>query len=154
MNKAAFKYALAKRNITQKQLAESLGVTKQTVSLWERGLRAPDFSKLDPIADYFDVTVAYLVGSSDDGSAPDSPTDEDAARWALEDADSDLFDMMRKYVRLTFESRDVINGAINAAFKMERITGKLKPEDAYEVSVHSKEWVDLTRGVDSDDSGK
>ena len=37
MNKVEFKYSLSKRNITQKQVAEKLGVDENTVSNWVNG---------------------------------------------------------------------------------------------------------------------
>ena len=38
-----------KNNVTQSQLAEKLGVASVTVSIWERGVRRPEFETLDTI---------------------------------------------------------------------------------------------------------
>lgn len=54
------------RNMTQGQLAERVGVTKQTISNYENGVRMPDFEILDAISIALDTTLSYLVGSSDD----------------------------------------------------------------------------------------
>lgn len=48
-------------NMTQKELAEKLGVTDKAVSKWERGLSFPDISLLEPLADTFDVSVMELL---------------------------------------------------------------------------------------------
>lgn len=47
-------------------LGEFLGVTDEAVRLLERGKRSPSFEVLCALADYFDVSLDYLVGRSDD----------------------------------------------------------------------------------------
>lgn len=50
-----------KKKVTQEQLAKYLNVTPQAVSKWEKGLAYPEINLLVPIADYFSVTVDYLL---------------------------------------------------------------------------------------------
>ncbi|MBR6557286.1 MAG: helix-turn-helix transcriptional regulator [Clostridia bacterium] len=50
------------RGITQEAAAEALGVSSQTISKWERGLRAPDISLLPRIALFYDCTIDHLFG--------------------------------------------------------------------------------------------
>lgn len=52
------------RKITQQELARYLGVSQKTISNYENGERSPDPDTLRKIADYFDVTVDYLLGRS------------------------------------------------------------------------------------------
>ena len=49
-------------NIGQVELAKQLGVSKGVISLWENGLREPSMSSLVAIANYFNVSIDYLVG--------------------------------------------------------------------------------------------
>lgn len=56
------KYLRQERGIGQVKLAKDLGVGKGTISLWENGLREPSMSSLIIIANYFGVTIDYLVG--------------------------------------------------------------------------------------------
>lgn len=49
------------RRITQFKLAEALNYSDKTVSKWERGESIPDITVLKQIADYFEVTVDYLL---------------------------------------------------------------------------------------------
>ena len=69
-----------RRLLTQKALAEELGVTKNTVSAWERDVRKPDYETLTKLCAYFNVNMSYLLGED-----KENPDDETAARWALED---------------------------------------------------------------------
>ena len=50
------------RGLNQEQMAETLGVSAQAVSKWECGGSFPDISLLPIIADYFGVSVDYLLG--------------------------------------------------------------------------------------------
>ena len=47
--------------LTQRELAEALGVTDKAVSKWERGLSLPDISLLTPLAEILGVTVTELL---------------------------------------------------------------------------------------------
>ena len=49
------------RKLTQEQVAESLGVTFQAVSSWERDEYKPDIVKLMRLAELFDVSVSAIV---------------------------------------------------------------------------------------------
>lgn len=50
------------RGITQEALAEFLGVTKASVSKWEKGQSFPDLLLLPRIAAYYDITIDQLLG--------------------------------------------------------------------------------------------
>ncbi|MDR0916940.1 MAG: helix-turn-helix domain-containing protein [Oscillospiraceae bacterium] len=50
------------RDMTQEELAASLGVSSKTVSKWERGDGYPDMTIMPTIAIFFGVTVDELIG--------------------------------------------------------------------------------------------
>ena len=54
-----------KKNITLELLGAELGVSKQSVNRWELGQREPNIDTLIALANYFDVSLDYLVGLSD-----------------------------------------------------------------------------------------
>mgnify|MGYP000833317628 CR=1 FL=1 len=52
--------------MSQKAIADVLGVSDAAVTMMEKAKRAPSFGVLCSLADYFDVSLDYLVGRSDD----------------------------------------------------------------------------------------
>ena len=48
-------------NLSQEQLAEKLGISRQTLSKYETGESVPDIEKCKVIADYFGVSLDDLV---------------------------------------------------------------------------------------------
>lgn len=50
------------RELTQVQLAERLGVTKQSISNWENDNIMPSVDMLERIADFFEVSTDDLLG--------------------------------------------------------------------------------------------
>lgn len=62
---------LRKQNkITQAELAQKLSIggfefSPSTVGMWEQGRRTPQLDTIDLIADFFNVDISYLTGSSD-----------------------------------------------------------------------------------------
>ena len=47
--------------LSQEQLANRLGVTRQSVSKWESGAALPELVKLISLSEMFGVSVDYLV---------------------------------------------------------------------------------------------
>lgn len=53
------------KGMTQASLAKVLKVSDRTVGFYENGDRDPDTDTLIKLADFFDVSVDYLLGHSD-----------------------------------------------------------------------------------------
>lgn len=51
-----------KRKLSQKQIAEELKISQQQYSKWEGGIITHNAETLVRLADYFDVSVDYLLG--------------------------------------------------------------------------------------------
>ena len=62
------------KNLTQKDLADQLHVTFQTVSKWESDINEPDFSTLKEIAKLLDCSIEYLF--SEDEQPVEEPQQE------------------------------------------------------------------------------
>lgn len=49
------------KGISQEQLADQIGVSRQSVSKWESEQSTPDLDKIILLSDFFDVTTDYLL---------------------------------------------------------------------------------------------
>ncbi|MFF2889043.1 helix-turn-helix domain-containing protein [Paenibacillus sp. NPDC057967] len=60
-----FKNLRLLKSVSQQDIATSLGVDRTIVSHWERGTRIPSLEVACDLAEYFDVSLDYLVGRSE-----------------------------------------------------------------------------------------
>lgn len=70
INMQRLKQLRKEHKITAKQLGEKLQVAESTISLYENGKREPNFKTLLKIADYFCVSVDYLLGKEEQEKKP------------------------------------------------------------------------------------
>lgn len=61
-----FEQLLRKYNLSAYKVSKMTGVTQSTLSDWKRGRSTPKTDTLQKIADYFDVSVDYLMGRESD----------------------------------------------------------------------------------------
>ena len=59
-----FKELRLEKNISQDKMAEELDVSPALISKWDRNASTPAPEMLEYIADYFNVSVDYLIGRS------------------------------------------------------------------------------------------
>lgn len=71
------------KGISQEELADKIGVSRQAVSKWESEQSLPDIEKICLLSDYFDVTTDYLLKGVE--PLPETPTQ------ATEKADARIF---------------------------------------------------------------
>ncbi len=53
------------KDLTQVELAKKLNITSQSLSQYELGKRIPDIEMIDRLANFFNVSVDYLLGRTD-----------------------------------------------------------------------------------------
>ena len=99
------------KNLTQAQLANVLGITQDSISLWERGKRFPDTTYVVKLADFFQVSVYYLLGRSDDLGAVIAPQ-SDLTREEQQ--------LLNDFRTLSRHSRDLILDMIHSAAEKEQ----------------------------------
>lgn len=49
------------KNVTQKQLAAHLCLSRSTIAGYETKSHQPDFATLEKLADFFEVSIDYLI---------------------------------------------------------------------------------------------
>lgn len=64
------------KGLTQVQFAKIFNISTGTIAMWETNKRIPDTTMLIKIAEFFDVTVDYLLGK-DDNSHMDKKENND-----------------------------------------------------------------------------
>ena len=68
-----------KNGINQEALAEHLHVTRQAVSNWETGKTQPDLETLEKMAEYFGVSVEFMIY----GKEPTKESDVKKWTWSI-----------------------------------------------------------------------
>ena len=59
-------YLRTEQRLTQQTAAEKMGLTYRSYRRYEAGEREPDASALWQMADFYGVTIDYLVGRTDE----------------------------------------------------------------------------------------
>ena len=56
------------KGMSQEQLAEQLGVSRQTISKWESGAVCPTLDRMQELAALFAIPLTQLLGEAGDGT--------------------------------------------------------------------------------------
>jgi transcriptional regulator with XRE-family HTH domain len=54
-----------KRSLTQEELSNKIGISRAALSHYETSRREPDYETINKIANFFNVTIDYLLGRTD-----------------------------------------------------------------------------------------
>lgn len=60
-----------KIGLTQKFVAEKIGVKNNTLSSYESAKRQPDFQTLKKLADLYEVSIDYIITGNESSNSPD-----------------------------------------------------------------------------------
>ena len=58
------------KGLTQKQLADRIGVSNATISKWETAKGFPDISLIEPLAEVLDISVSEIIAGERLESSP------------------------------------------------------------------------------------
>jgi transcriptional regulator with XRE-family HTH domain len=83
-----------KKGLSQAEIAEHLGMTKQGYSLYELGKREPDFDTLTTLAEFFGTDTDFLLRETDSISISDSKLK--FALFGDAEIDDDVLDDVKK----------------------------------------------------------
>ena len=126
-----------KHGMTQKDLAEKLNLSAQTVSLWERGSRKPDWSAQIDLKELFEVSIEYLSGASDDDTPVKAQTPDSLYRQEILDDDDELNRMAVQMCQLSAEMRVMVKAVIRQAYRLDKENDRLIPEADHEIRIRS-----------------
>ena len=95
------------KGVTPYRVCKETGITTATISNWKAGRYVPKADKMKKIADYFDVTVEYLMTGeeSKDYSAELSSVETLAAHFDGEDLSEEEMEEIMKYVEFVKSRR-------------------------------------------------
>ena len=113
------------KGILQDDLARDIGVSKGTVSVWERDARKPEYDTLEQLCDYFQVNLGYLLGEDVDRALV-QPSDEDLSEWQKEDEQQIIVGFVRRFMKLSPDMQDVVKQTLMAAYKFDKKRGALQ----------------------------
>ncbi len=95
--------------LTQEELAKNLGIGQATVACYENGLREPHIVNLIAYADFFDCTVDFLIGRTNECGSPSFPANN--KRTILKEEELKL---IQKYRSLNKNGQMKLNGYLDA----------------------------------------
>ena len=97
------------QNLSQKKLGQILGLPQSNIGMYESGKRMPPPKILDIFADYFNVTVDYLLGRTD------TPMSKPFSEEKIKEFKKGLDDLkLDQYKELNDENKEFIAVQFNA----------------------------------------
>ena len=124
-----------KSNLTQEELAEKLGVSRQSVSKWEMGNSIPDINKIIQLSNVFGVKTDYLLKDDiDDIEYSDDTVEELDTKKTISVEDAN--DFMSAYEEYSNDVADSINLFIMSPIavlisQIIALTANVKSEDPF-----------------------
>lgn len=114
-----------KRNKTQKEVGEAIGLTDRAIAHYENGIREPKLETWQKLADFFGVSVSYLLGYRD---SPNNNFDDifleetpyDIKEW------NSLFDTNATKISTSLSTEQESN-VVNSLETYKKILGSLIP---------------------------
>ena len=125
------------KGLSQIMLAKELGVSGGTVAMWETGKRKPQFEMFDRLCTFFDRSMDYILGASDDDRSFALINEEvqQLGDWQVEEQ---YEDMLRKYTLLDDYGKDAVDAVLRKEFNRAQEQGTLNNSMSISVSVRSK----------------
>ena len=100
--------------ISQQKLADAIYITQPSINKYENHDVEPEIEILKRMAEYFDTTIDYLVGYSDQRHPPE--------RWTEHRLNPSEDELLRQYRALTSEEKACIQETIRLFAQRDRQT--------------------------------
>ena len=128
-----------KRGYSQAQLAELMGLKRSAISNYEQGIREPDLDTVEAFADFFDVSVADLMGR--DERDFNSILHENINQISVTDKDDDIQKLLSEEHNELWQMREDMrrNPELRALYDLQRKATKaeLKQMTAFIKAIRS-----------------
>jgi transcriptional regulator with XRE-family HTH domain len=89
--------------LTQKEVAEFLGITESAYGFYEQGRNEPSLETIRKLAKKYDVNISYLMGESDIPSGSESIKDKKMDGLAFIDGETPLTEEEKEYLKESLE---------------------------------------------------
>lgn len=101
---------------TQVTFAETLGVSKGTVAMWETGKRAPGYEIINQLSDMFERRIDYILGYSDDDTSPklSEKEVEQLGQWEMDDQ---MHESINMFMALDSYGRNAVQQLIHSEYQ-------------------------------------
>ena len=112
---------------TQDEVAKYLNVTRATFSAYERSIIMPPFDKIKALANYFDVSVDYLTGSTNDRDEGTKLQENDIGESLtemIEQLKNKYADVKLDGVSLDDESRQMLIASLQSTVNVAKLLKK------------------------------
>lgn len=78
------------KGLTQVRFSQEFNISSGTIAMWETGKRMPDTEMLKRIANYFDVSIDYLLDNKKSSQSDESELNDVYLSYAKEMQENDI----------------------------------------------------------------
>lgn len=128
-----FLQLLQKYGVTPYKVSKETGVSQGSLSDWKNGKSTPKVDKLKKIADFFGVSLNYLMTGEEDDNIPEprfTPKDERDIGKRLEDTLAELENsqetLMFSGEPLDDETKELLKASLENSIRIAKINAKAK----------------------------
>ena len=89
----------SEKNISTYKLADILHVSRSSISNYETGIRTPDYELLLEIANFFNVSIDYLLGRTSDRRTADQILEEYSVICDVKNLDKNQKDFIINFIK-------------------------------------------------------
>ena len=107
------------KGLNQKEVAKILGIAQPTLSGWETGRTQIDYDNLIKAADFYNVTIDYLLGRTDENAITSAAVPKQEALTQQEETH------IKKYRQLDADGREDVDDYVDMKLaKLQRSAEK------------------------------
>ena len=117
---------LNEKGVTAYKVGKATGIAGSTFTDWKSGRSVPKQEKLQKIADYFGVSLDYLMTGKESNPSMDYLYTDENSDFLIEVTkkakDKEFVERMKKYMSLLSEDQKSINDMIDFMYNKEKDT--------------------------------